>query len=120
MILEVDGVGMQAHVSPNYYPTKDQLAAVIARLASQKIEAQLTELDVNMSSVAEENREPLQELIYRGIAAACQSQPGCTRITTWGFTDRFTFQGSAAEPLPFDTEYQPKAAWSALAEELSL
>ena len=51
---------------------------------------------------------------YRTVAAACQSQPACFRITTWGFSDRYTWRGVDSTPLPFDSEYRPKPAWIAL------
>ena len=61
-----------------------------------------------------------QAQAYRAVAAACHAQPACFRITTWGFTDRYTWRlpwGSTL-PLPFDSEYQPKPAWTAIQEAI--
>ena len=65
-----------------------------------------------------DERLQLQAEVYRGIAAACMSQPGCTGITTWGFTDKYTWLSSGEMPLPFDTTYQRKPAFDALEQML--
>ncbi|MDC0711022.1 endo-1,4-beta-xylanase [Stigmatella sp. ncwal1] len=109
----IDGIGMQAHVSPNYYPTQAQLEAVLSRLEAAGLEGQLTELDVNLTQLADTpaaEKFELQAQIYQGMVAACQARPGCTRITTWGITDKYTYLGSAGAPLLFDTQYGPKRA----------
>jgi len=51
---------------------------------------------------------------------ACNAQPACFRITTWGFMDRYTWRQpwDQSLPLPFDTEYTPKPAWQAIQEAL--
>ena len=43
-----------------------------------------------------------QAAVYRTVAAACHAQPACFRITTWGFTDRYTWR----QPW----EHEPAAA----------
>ncbi|ADO75415.1 Endo-1,4-beta-xylanase Z [Stigmatella aurantiaca DW4/3-1] len=109
----IDGIGMQAHVSPNYYPTQAQLEAVLSRLEAAGLEGQLTELDVNLTKLADTpgaEKFELQAQIYQGMVAACQARPGCTRITTWGITDKYTYLGSTGAPLLFDTQYGPKRA----------
>jgi GH35 family endo-1,4-beta-xylanase len=109
----IDGIGMQAHVTPNYYPTQAQLEAVLTRLEQAGLEGQLTELDVSLAKLTDTpdaEKFELQAQIYQGLAAACQARPGCTRVTTWGITDKYTYLGSAAVPLLFDTQYAPKRA----------
>jgi endo-1,4-beta-xylanase len=57
--------------------------------------------------------------IYREIAVACLSHPGCTAIQTWGFTDKYSwigshFKHSQGAALLFDRNYHAKAAYDAL------
>lgn len=109
----IDGIGMQAHVSPNYYPTQAALESVISRLEGAGLESELTEVTVNMANVSgltDEEKLALQTEIYQGMVAACQAHLGCTRVTTWGVTDKYTSMGSASVPLLFDTQYEPKPA----------
>ncbi|WP_224371363.1 endo-1,4-beta-xylanase [Hyalangium versicolor] len=111
--IPIDGIGMQAHVSPNYYPTQQELETVIARLESAGLEAELTEVTVNLSKVSdmpESERLALQAKIYQGMVAACQAHRACTRVTTWGLTDKYNSMGSQSAPLLFDIQYQPKPA----------
>jgi hypothetical protein len=93
----------------------------IRRLGELGLDVHISELDVPIwylgpSTIPE--RLALQPEIYRRVANACQAQPACFRITTWGFTDRVTYRCCNAKPLPFDEEYQPKGAWAVLQEVL--
>ncbi|SEM45526.1 endo-1,4-beta-xylanase [Stigmatella aurantiaca] len=109
----IHGIGMQSHVTPNYYPTQAQLEAVLSRLEQAGLEGQLTELDVSLAKLTDTpdaEKFELQAQIYQGLVAACQARPGCTRITTWGITDKYTYLGSTGVPLLFDTQYAPKRA----------
>ena len=61
--------------------------------------------------------------IYREIAEACLSHPGCTAIQTWGFTDKYSWIGSHSKhtqgaALPFDRNYRPKPAYQSLRNAL--
>ncbi|WP_224247842.1 endo-1,4-beta-xylanase [Hyalangium gracile] len=109
----IDGIGMQAHVSPNYYPTQAELESVIARLEGAGLRADLTEMTVNLSQVSdmpEAEQLELQARIYKGMVAACQARRACTRVTAWGVTDKYNSLGSGSAPLLFDTRYAPKPA----------
>ena len=66
----------------------------------------------------------LQADIYRQIATACVSHPGCTAIQTWGFTDKYSWIGSHSKKtegaaLPFDRNYRSKPAYLALRNTLA-
>ena len=116
----LDGVGLQYHLSENQ-PTQVQMEEGIRRLGELGLDVHISELDVPIwylgpSTIPE--RLALQPEIYRRVANACQAQPACFRITTWGFTDRVTYRCCNAKPLPFDEEYQPKGAWAVLQEVL--
>lgn len=116
----LDGVGLQYHLSENQ-PAQAQMEEGIRRLGELGLEVHISELDVPIwylgpSTIPE--RLALQPEIYRRVANACQAQPACFRITTWGFTDRVTYRCCNAKPLPFDEDYQPKGAWAVLQEVL--
>ena len=63
----------------------------IRRLGELGLDVHISELDVPIwylgPPTIPERLAPQPE-IYRRVAAACQAQPACFRITTWGFTDR--------------------------------
>jgi endo-1,4-beta-xylanase len=126
----VDGVGLQMHV-----PTIDadmpavvaEMSSNIARLTALGLQVHITELDVSLPVASGQTRAEdlsLQAEVYRGIVRACLSNPGCTAIQTWGFTDKYSWIGSHShgargQALPFDRTYQPKSAYRAVFEELS-
>jgi endo-1,4-beta-xylanase len=122
----IDGVGLQMHV-PMLNVEVPGLAANIARLAALGLQVHITELDVSLpvDSSAQARADDLtrQADIYRGIVRACLDSPGCTAIRTWGFTEKYSWIGSHShgtrgQALPFDREYEPKAAYRAVLEEL--
>jgi endo-1,4-beta-xylanase len=127
----IDGVGLQMHI-----PTLDaDIAAIaadissnIARLTALGVQVHITELDVSLPLDSNGLSKPedltRQAEVYRGIVRACLNNPGCTAIQTWGFTDKYSWIGSHSHgarghALPFDQDYQPKSAYSAVLEELS-
>ena len=123
----IDGVGFQMHVS-NLHIDVASVSANIARFAALGLQVHITEMDVALPVDANGNALPgdlLREAeIYRQIAYACSSHPGCTAIQTWGFTDKYSWIGSHSKhtqgaALPFDPSYRPKAAYQALKDALS-
>jgi GH35 family endo-1,4-beta-xylanase len=116
----LDGVGLQYHLSDNQ-PTQAQMEEAIRRLGELGLDVHISELDVPIWYLGPPTipeRLAIQPEIYRRVASACQAQPACFRITTWGFTDRLTYRCCNAKPLPFDEEYRPKPAWAVLQEVL--
>ncbi len=123
----IDGVGLQLHI-PVLDADVRAIAANIARLTALGVQVHITELDVSVP-VDSYGRAVAGDLtrqaeVYRGIVRACLNHPGCTAIQTWGFTDKYSWigshsRGARGQALPFDRAYQPKAAYSAVFEELS-
>ncbi len=117
----IHGVGMQAHQSTTYNSVQMSMEPVIERLGAIGIETQVTEMDVKVaaaSHLSTADKLQLQADIYSAAATACQAQPTCTRFSVWGPTDKYTWLGSAEMPLLFDTNYQPKPSWYAVAAAL--
>ena len=123
----IDGVGLQMHV-PALSVDITALAANISRLAALGVQVQITELDVSIPVDSSGFSMPAdlarQSEIYRGIVHACLSNPGCTGIQTWGFTDKYSWigshsRGTRGQALLFDGEYRAKPAYDAVLQELS-
>jgi endo-1,4-beta-xylanase len=118
---------LQLHV-PQIDVDPQGIAANMARLAALGLQVHITELDVSLPvdarGVARPEDLQRQAEIYRGIVRTCLDHPACTAIQTWGFTDKYSWIGSHSHgtrgrALPFDSAYQPKAAYRAMLEQVS-
>ena len=118
----IDGVGLQMHLTESGISVSE-LAANIQRLTNLGLKVQVTELDVRLDL---RNGPPTQQQldnqarIYHDVAAACVTNPGCTAVSLWGFTDKHSwipgaFPGFGAA-LTLDENYQPKPAYHSLLE----
>jgi endo-1,4-beta-xylanase len=123
----IDGVGLQMHIR-NLHADVDSISANIARFAALGLQVQITEMDVALPVDANGDATSAdlarQADLYRMIAGACLSHPGCTAIQTWGFTDKYSWIGSHSKhtegaALLFDREYRPKPAHNALVEAMT-
>ncbi len=122
----IDGVGFQMHIA-NLHPDVASVSANIKRFTVLGVQVHITEMDVALPVDPNGNARPedlqLQADIYREIANACLSHPGCAAIQTWGFTDKYSWIGSHSKhtqgaALPFDRDYRPKPAYAALRNAL--
>lgn len=122
----IDGVGFQMHVA-NMHADVPSISANIKRFVALGVQVHITEMDVALPVDSNGNASPqdlqLQADIYRQIAAACLSYPGCTAIQTWGFTDKYSWIGSHSKhsqgaALLFDRDYRAKPAYDALRDAL--
>jgi len=122
--IPITGVGFQCHLTVNGV-SKSDFVANLARFAALGLQVQITELDVRLpleNGRARPDDLQRQARIYGDVASACLTTPHCTAIQTWGFTDRYSwvphaFPGTGAA-LPFDADYRPKPAWTALLRAL--
>jgi endo-1,4-beta-xylanase len=124
----IDGVGFQMHIA-NLRADAASVSANINRFTALGVQVHITELDVALPIDANGNPRPedlqRQADIYREIASACLSHPGCTAIQTWGFTDKYSWIGSHSKrtqgaALLFDRDYRAKPAFEALRNVLEL
>ncbi len=109
--VDLDGVGLQNHTY-GYAPLQYEVEDAIARLGARGLDVHVSELNVTTSQIGGNLAQQAQA--YWTIAAACQAQPACFRITTWGFTDAYGWRPPSEKALPFDVEYEPKPAWHAI------
>ena len=117
----IDGVGLQLHILDLEFDSKS-VAANIARLTALGLQVHITELDILPIPVTPDLTR--QAEIYRQVATVCLSNPGCTALQTWGFTDKYSWIGwftnhTKGDALPFDRQYRPKPAYQALSEALA-
>jgi endo-1,4-beta-xylanase len=122
----IDGVGLQMHIA-NLHADVTSISANIGHFTALGVLVHITEMDVALPVDGGGNAraEDLQRQadIYREIAAACLTHPGCTAIQTWGFTDKYSWIGSHSKhtqgaALPFDRDYRAKPAYGALRNAL--
>ena len=123
----IDGVGFQMHIA-NLHADVASISANIGRFTALGVQVHITEMDVALPVDALGNPRPedlqRQADIYRQIAAACLSHPGCKAIQAWGFTDKYSWIGSHSKQtqgaaLLFDRDYRPKPAHLALRNTLA-
>lgn len=121
----LDGIGLQMHI-PDLKPDFEGIAANIHRFAALGLQVHITEMDVAVPvDPAGNPRNPedvaRQAGIYRRIAQICFSEPRCTALQTWGFTDKYSWirsssKGTKGAALLFDGLYTPKPAYFGLRE----
>ena len=122
----IDGIGLQMHIG-NLHPDVASISGNIRRFTALGVQVHITEMDVALPVDSNGNATPenqaRQAEIYQQIALACFSQPGCTALQTWGFTDKYSWIGSHSHhtqgaALPLDSNYQPKPAYDGLRKVL--
>lgn len=101
----IDGVGLQMHISCNYYPNYKQLYSLISKYEDINVEVHVTEIDVSMKNC--ETHEQ-QRKLYLDVFKACFDHPNCKVFTVWGAYDTESWLGGEYVPLPFDSDMYPK------------
>ena len=122
----LDGVGLQGHImppfGPSYRPTRAEIADTVRRFAALGLDVEITEADVTLNVPDPSSQFDAQAEVYRDLYAGCFTTPGCTGVTTWGITDRFSWISNLfhvdGAPLPFDLDYRPKPAYYAMRDVL--
>jgi endo-1,4-beta-xylanase len=118
----IDGVGFQAHLAIQYgFPS--QLRQNLQRFADLGLDVAFTELDVRMQLPSDATKLATQASYYRDVTNACLAVARCVGITTWGYTDKYswipsTFPGEGAALL-VDANFQVKPAYTAVHDALA-
>jgi len=113
----LDGIGIQGHLSL-VYDFPGGVEENLRRFARLGLEPAFTEVDVRIPLPVSDDELAEQADWFGGLYDACRAVPPCKTFTVWGFTDRYSwvpsvFPGEGAA-TPFDEEYRPKPAWSAI------
>src|SRR5215469_11407217 len=111
------GVGFEFHLTEGGL-NWTSVASNFARFAALGLGLYITELDVRIPSPSSPGDRSSQAAVYSSACATALAQPALKGITTWGFTDNYSWIPSSfpgnGEALPFDTAYSPKSAYTAM------
>jgi endo-1,4-beta-xylanase len=124
----IDAIGMQMHLDGSNPPSKDAVVKNMRRFAGLGVKVYITEFDVNMHDayLPREQEYEIQAGVYKDMMAACVEvgKDVCPSFSLLGLTDKQSwYKGigiTDATPLSFDNDYNPKPAWFALRDALSV
>ena len=126
----IQGIGLEAHLRAEQAGILGDASyeAFLGQLAQRGMKIFITELDVQDLSLPADPaaRDRAVAAIYGKFLHATLRQPAVRGVVTWGLADRFSWiagyrprqDGLPVRPLPFDAEYQPKAAYYSIAQAL--
>ncbi|WP_144124197.1 endo-1,4-beta-xylanase [Catellatospora sichuanensis] len=116
----IDGVGFQTHRMLG----ADRLSAlskVMRQFSDLGLDVAITELDVRIPAVPATSAQlGSQAATYASAAKACLLVPRCVSVTTWGFTDKFSWinddprYAGWGEATLLDVAYGKKPAYHAM------
>ena len=117
----IDGVGFQMHIDARFAPTEAQLLANFARFDRLGLSINVSELDVQVRNVigTRADKLALQKQIYHRVVSACVKTQGCEAVTSWGFTDKYSWIDQSFgpdDPLEFDDALGRKPAYYAMVD----
>jgi endo-1,4-beta-xylanase len=127
----IGGVGFQMHVDPRHWPSAEEIRQNFERFTALGVAVEITEMDVAVGEMQGDADQKLaqQKALTHDIVAACVAVPGCTGVTFWGVTDRYSWladpnwshlRGRGPHfPLPFDGELRPKPMASGIVDALA-
>jgi endo-1,4-beta-xylanase len=111
----IHGVGLQVHATLLAgFSSRASLEANLQRFASLGLRVQVSEMDAPGGSTQDANAA--QRAVYHDAVAACMAVAGCD-VAIFGFTDNYAWVGM--QPLIFDTQYLPKAAFFGVRDALA-
>jgi len=106
----IDGIGMQSHLSISY-PDNATYRTAVERFAATGLELQVTELDITHDN----NNAALTQKYKDIMGIIMDNKENFTSVTVWGITDNLSWR-SGNNPLLFDGSMNPKDAYKAVVE----
>jgi len=144
---KLDAVGLEAHLVPQWMddprrPDWKPFKAFLDDLAARGLQIYITELDVNDCMIEDmTERDKLVADYVHGFVATCVSCTAVKMITSWDFSDNYSWyradegpsstfrtlgrwancgpRWACPRPTPYDENLAPKSARDALARALS-
>ncbi|KAH6691484.1 glycoside hydrolase superfamily [Plectosphaerella plurivora] len=120
----IDGVGFQGHLIVGSTPSRANLATVLRRFTALGVEVAYTEVDIRHPSMPpSQSGLVTQGNDFANVVGSCLDVAGCIGVTTWGYTDKYswvpsTFQGTGAALL-YDQNFSKKPAWTSVSSVLA-
>jgi endo-1,4-beta-xylanase len=126
----IHGIGIEAHLRGDQAAVLGDASyeSFLGQLARRGMKIFITELDVQDLTLPADTgaRDRAVAAMYSKFLTATLGQPAVKAIVTWGLADSFSWiagyrprlDGLPVRPLPFDTNFQPKAAYYAIAGAL--
>ena len=126
----IHGIGIEAHLRADQAAVLGDASyqTFLGELAHRGLKIFVTELDVQDATLPADigSRDQAVAALYSKFLTPTLQQPAVKAIVTWGLADSFSWisgyrprkDGLPVRPLPFDVNFQPKAATHAIAETL--
>ncbi|THU96099.1 glycoside hydrolase [Dendrothele bispora CBS 962.96] len=118
--IPLDGIGLQGHFIVGELPS--DLQSTLEAFTALGVEVAYTEVDIRMTLPETDALLEQQQKDYQTVVAACMAVENCVGVTTWGFTDKYswiptTFSGQG-DALPWDENFQTKPAYDGIVAAL--
>ncbi|ODM25233.1 glycoside hydrolase [Clostridium sp. Bc-iso-3] len=117
----LDGVGMQSHINSDMsgFSGIQNYTTALQKYINIGCDVQITELDISTEKgkfSKQQQADKYKAVFQAAVNANKNSSKGkVTAVCVWGPNDANTWLGSENEPLLFDRNTQPKAAYNAVA-----
>ena len=107
----------------DYGFNRKDIAAIIKSYGDLGLQVHITEIDVECASCTGtdwNHYNMMQANVYRDALQACveDNHGVCTAFLSWGLTDKYTWLGTGKHPLPFDSNYSRKPAYTQMQKVL--
>ncbi|MBQ7003425.1 MAG: endo-1,4-beta-xylanase [Oscillospiraceae bacterium] len=116
----LDGIGMQSHINANYdgFSGVSAYTTALQKYASIGCEVQITELDISIEAgtyTLQQQAEKYEAIFQAAMDINDGSYAGeVTAVCMWGPNDANTWIKTENAPLLYDTNNEPKAAYTTL------
>ncbi len=113
-------VGLQMHLMGKIPPNESDL---IATMQSYGLPVYITELDVDMSGIPENQQQAIQSEIFATVFRAAIKSGVCKGISFWNGVDIYSYPMDYlgkpnSNPTLFDKNFEPKQSYYAVLKEL--